>query len=734
MFAYMTHHLSEAAGRPNRRNFMKLSIGAGAGLVIGVHLPSPLGGTARAAAGDAAFTPFVRIAADDTVTVLSKHLDKGQGTATGLATLVAEELDAAISQVKVEFAPANTALYKNLFFGIQGTGGSTAIANSFGQYRQAGATARAMLVSAAAKKWNVPADSVSVEAGLVRHVESGRKARFGELAEKAATLPVPEKVPLKAPDKWVYIGKHFPRVDVANKTVGAPGTYGMDVQMDNMLVATLTRPPRWGGKLRSFDATKAKAVNGVVDVIAVPQGVVVLAKSTWPAIKARKLLSIDWDFSQADSRSTGELMAEHRALADKPGLEGHNSGDVVAGLAKATKTVEATYEFPYLAHAPMEPIDITILYEGDRVTMWTGCQFQTFDQGAAAKVLGLPVEKVFINTLWAGGSFGRRAIYDSHFAAEVAEIAKAWGKPQPIKLVYTREDDIKGGYYRPMFVHKVRAGLDDEGNIVGWLQRAVGQSIFTGTAFESVLVMKNGVDHASIEGSADNTYAMEAFRMESHNTKVGVPVLWWRSVGHSHNAYVMETMIDRLAREAGADPVAFRLKLLKKDPRKSAVLKLAAEKAGWGKPLPKGRHRGVAVHKSFNTYVAQAIEISMGKDGAFKVEKVVAAVDCGIAVNPDNIRAQIEGGIGYGLGAILHDQITLTNGEVDQANFDTYESLRIDEMPEIEVHIVASSEAPTGIGEPGVPPIGAAVANAIFAATGKTITKLPILKSGGTAS
>jgi len=711
--------------RASRREFLKFTALAGAGLLIGVRTGT---GPARAAPDGPNFTPFIRIDADNSVTVFSKHLDKGQGSATGLATLVADELDATWVQTKVEFAPANPELYKNFLFGIQGTGGSTAIANSFEQYRRAGATARVMLVQAASKRWGVPEAEITVSQGIVSH-PSGQSAQFGELAEAAAWTPVPENVPLKTPDRWVYIGKTFPRVDTYNKTIGAPDTYGMDVQLDNMLVAVLARPPKWGGTVESLDATETRQVSGVVDVLQIPQGVVVLARSTWPAIKGRERLKIEWDFSAAETRSSKALEAEYKTLAEREGTAFRNDGDAASALAGAARVIEGTYVFPYLAHAPMEPIDITILFEDGKATLWTGSQLQTIDQNVTAAILGIQPQDVAIHTLWAGGSFGRRAIYDSHYAGEAAAIAKAWGRPQPIKLVYTREDDIRGGYYRPMYVHKVRAGLDAGGKLVGWHHRVVGQSIMSGTAFEAFAVHE-GVDETSVEGIKDATYAIPNFRGEVHNTTVGVPVLWWRSVGHTHTAYAMETMIERAARAVGHDPLAFRLGLLANDARKTRVLKLVAEKAGWDTPPPEGRWRGIAVQKSFNTYVAEIAEVSRRENGTFKVEKVWCAVDCGIPVNPDNIRAQMEGGIGYGLGHVLRNEVTLTDGEVDQDNFDTYEPLRIDGMPDVEVHIVFSGEPPTGAGEPGVPPVGPAVANAIFAATGEMPTELPLTRGG----
>ncbi|MEJ8475820.1 xanthine dehydrogenase family protein molybdopterin-binding subunit [Roseibium algae] len=723
-------HLLDApleAARPSRRNFLKLSAGALGGLMLALRMP----GTAQAAnqTGDLA-QPFVHIRPDNKVIVLIKHLDKGQGTATGLATLVADELDADAAQVETNFAPANVELYKNLAFGVQGTGGSTAMANSFIQYRTAGAAAKAMLVAAAAQKWDVLAGEITVSKGIVNHT-SGQSASFGELAELAGRQDVPAKPSLKTPADWVYIGKSFPRVDMAAKTTGAVSLYGMDHQADNMLVAVLARPPKFGTVPAKVDDAEARKIEGVVDVVMVPSGVAVLATTTWPAIKARDLLNITWDNSKAEQRGTSAMAEELADMTAQTGFtvpSGH--GDVEAALSSAAKVIEIDYAFPFLAHAPMEPLDITVLYDGESATFWTGSQFQTIDQMVAGGVLGLTPDKVSINTLWAGGSFGRRAQPDSHYFAEASLIAKArldaGNAPQPIKVVWTREDDIKGGYYRPMVAHKARVGFDEDGNVLGWLHRVAAKSIMTGTAFEQYSV-KDGVDSTTVEGIGEMPYDLPAFQAEAHNAETAVPVLWWRSVGHTHTGYVAETMIDRLAKEAGEDPLAYRLKRVR-NPRLAGVLKLAAEKADWGKPLAEGRYRGIAAVESFKSYVAEVAEISFREDGTVKIEKVICAVDCGIPINPDNIRAQMEGGIGYGLGAILRNEITMTDGVVDQENFDTYLPLRMTDMPEIDVHIVASEEAPTGVGEPGTPPIGPAVANAIAAAKGEWITDLPMSK------
>ena len=727
----MLHFLDKplAASQPSRRTFLKISAGSLGGLMLALRMP----GVAQAATTDGELAqPFVHIRPDNKVVVLIKHLDKGQGTASGLATLVAEELDASPDQMETDFAPANAEIYKNLAFGIQGTGGSTAMANSFTQYRAAGAAARAMLVAAAAKTWGVSASDVTVKAGVISHPD-GKSVTFGEIAGAAAGETPPAEPQLKKPEDWIYIGKTFPRLDMPSKTTGGVGLYGMDHQAENMLVAVLARPPKFGAVPTGFDDAEARKVDGVVDVVSVPSGVAVLATSTWPAIKARGLLDVTWDESKAETRGTDAMAEELKSMTQGDGLPVPGAhGDAAGAISSAARQVEIDYSFPFLAHAPMEPLDITVLFDGETATFWTGAQFQTIDQMVAAGTLGLTPDKVAINTTWAGGSFGRRAQPDSHYFAEAALIAKARleaGQPaQPIKVVWTREDDIKGGYYRPMVAHKARIGLDENGNLLGWHHRVASKSIMKGTSFEDFIV-KDGIDATSVEGIGELPYDVPAFKAELHNAETPVPVLWWRSVGHTHTGYVAETMMDRLAKEAGEDPLKYRLDRVK-NPRLAGVLKLAAEKAGWDKPLPEGRYRGIAAVESFQSYVAQVAEVSFREDGTVKVEKVICAADCGIPVNPDNIRAQMEGGIGYGLGAILRNEITMTDGVVDQENFDTYLPLRFTDMPEIEVHIVPSEEAPTGAGEPGTPPIGPAVANAIAAAKGEWITDLPLSKHG----
>ena len=719
--------LPTEAPQASRRSFLKIAGGASAGLVLGMALPlRGVSTNAIAAASETlAPNPFLQVAPNNTVTVIIKHLDKGQGAATGLATLVAEELDADWSQIRTEFAPADPVKYKNFAFGVQGVGGSTGLSNSYEQYRLAGATAKAMIVAAAAKAWGVPASDITVKAGVVS--SGDKKAPFGELATKAAAESVPEKPVLKDPKDFVYIGKSFPRVDSKAKSTGA-AKFTIDHQFDDMLIATIARPPMFGATVKSFDASEAEKIKGVVKVLQVPQGVAVLANNTWAALRAQREIKVTWDDSKAEKRSTSDIVTAYKAKLDTPGVSARKDGDVEAGFKSAPKVVEVDFEFPYLAHAPMETMDCVIKYDGKTAEIWTGSQLQTVDHGTACAVLGMKPEAVQIHTVWAGGSFGRRAIADAHYVREACEIAKAYGKPVPIKVIWTREDDIKGGYYRPIYVHRIKAGLDKDGNIVSWLHRIVGQSIIKGTPFESAMV-KDGIDATSVEGASTLPYAIPNLHVELHTEETGVPVLWWRSVGATHTAHATEHMIDILAKEAGRDPVDFRLAMLAKHPRHAGVLKLAAEKAGWlsGKPSD-GKMRGIAVHESFASYVANAAEVSLRDDGSVKVERVVCAIDCGIAVNPDVVKAQVEGGLGYGLGAALKGAITMKDGVVEQSNFDSYEVLRISEMPKVEVYIVPSAEAPTGVGEPGTPVVTPAVANALLAGTNVRTTVLPMNK------
>ena len=726
-------NISEATAvlsRSSRRAFLKTAAATAAGLTIGFHWSGPLSRALADTSKDFAPDAFLRIAPDNSVTVIAKHLEMGQGTYTGLATIVAEELDADWAQIRVESAPADASKYANLAFGtIQGTGGSSAMANSWMQLRNAGATARAMLVAAAAAEWNVPPASLTIERGVVRHAPSNRQATFGDLAAKAASQPVPDKAALKDPKHFKLIGQKLPRVDIPGKTNGT-AQFTIDVTFPNMLVAVLQRPPLFGATVKSFDPTATKAVPGVVEVLQVPRGVAVVAKSFWAAKLGRDALKVEWDDSKAEKRSTTAIMAEYRRLAEQPGKPARKEGDAAAALKGAAKLITATYEFPYLAHAPMEPLDAVVKLDAESCEIWCGDQFQTVDQANAAATAGLKPEQVKIHTLLAGGSFGRRANMGSDYIVEAVSVAKALGANGiPVKLQWTREDDIRGGLYRPLYLHRLEAALDKNGQLVGWQHRIVGQSIIAGTAFAAVMV-KDGIDGTSVEGAANLPYAVPNMSVELNTTETGVPVLWWRVVGSSHTAYATEAFIDEIAYAVGKDPFAFRQAMLEHHPRHKAVLELAAKAAGWGNPLPKGKGRGIAVAEAFGTYVAQVAEVTVAPNGKVKVDRIVCAVDCGTPINPDVITAQMEGGIGFGLGAALYGAITLKDGQVEQTNFDAYQVLRIDEMPKVEVHIVPSPEAPTGVGEPGVAPVGPAVANAVFAVTGKRLRVLPFAVGG----
>jgi isoquinoline 1-oxidoreductase subunit beta len=716
----------------SRRDVLKAS-GAGiAALMIGFTWIPKRTLAALGAGATAELVPnaFVRIGADESVTVIAKHLEMGQGCYTGLATILAEELDADWARVRVESAPADAKRYANLVFKtMQGTGGSSAMANSWQQLREAGASARALLITAAAKQWHVPISELRAERGVIYHESSQRQATFGSLVKVAAALPLSTQVALKDPRQFTLIGSRLPRVDVPAKCDGT-AQFSLDVAMPDLLVALLARAPQFGATVVSFDAAAAQAVPGVVKVVQVPRGVAVLAKSFWAAKKGRDKLVIHWDDAHAEKRDSAQIMDEYRKLANEPATSARRTGDPARALQSAAKTLSATFEFPYLAHAPMEPLDCVVKLTAQRCDIWAGDQFQTIDQMNAAKTAGLEPAQVFINTLYAGGSFGRRANAFSDYIVEAVSIAKAYGADgTPIKLQWTREDDVRGGLYRPMYFHKLEAGLDAHRELTSWRHVIVGQSIMADTIMAAMI--KDGIDPTSVEGAATIAYDIPHVSVDLATTKTGVPVLWWRVVGSSHTTFAVETFMDQVAHAAGKDPFEFRRKLLANEPRMKAVLELAAEKAGWSAaPLPKGKGRGIAVAEAFKTFVAQVVEVTIEESGRVKVDRVVCAVDCGVAINPDVITAQMEGGIGFGLGAVLWGNVTLEKGRVQQSNFNDYRVLRMNEMPKVEVYIVPSAEAPTGVGEPGVAPIGPALANAIFSATGKRVEVLPLARSG----
>ena len=708
---------------PTRRAFLKGAGTSAAAFVLGVHVPF----TARSASAPAPgiFDPnvFLRIDADNTVTILSKHFEMGQGITTGLATLVAEELEADWSQMRVAFAPNDPKLYNNLAYGPHMvTGGSSSLSNSWEQMRKVGAAARVMLARAAAARWGIRVEEVAVAEGVVSHRGSKLSATFGELAAEAMKVPVPRDATLKDPKEWRLIGKRLARLDFVAKTTGS-AKYALDVRRPGELIAMVLRPDHFGAKALSIDDKYTRSIPGVVDIVRIPSGVAVLAADTWSAMAGRNALRVTWDTSAAELRSTPEILEEYRQIANGRGFDAARRGDAAAALTRASQVLEVEFAFPYLAHAPMEPINGIMELRPGGAEIWSGCQVHSADAYFAAKVLGLAPEQVKINTLLGGGSFGRRGNPHGDWIAELAEIAKAIDGRAPVHVVWTREDDIKGGYYRPLTLHRVKVGLDASGQFSGWQHKVVCQSLFVGTPLEEEMV-KDGFDRGSVGGLADTPYDIPDLSVESYNARSPVPVLWWRSVAHSHTAHVIETMLDELARRARKDPVAFRQTLLAKHPRDLAVLSLAAQKAGWGRPMARGRGRGIACHRSFNTRVAMVAEVTVARPG-YRVDRIICAVDCGVAVNPDIVEAQIEGAVGFALSSVLRNAITLDKGVVEQANFDDYDPTRFSEMPKVEVHIVKSLAAPSGIGEPGVPPLAPAIGNAIAAATGKRLYSLP---------
>ncbi len=664
--------------------------------------------------------PFIRIGADGSVTLVVNKSEMGQGVYTSLPMLIAEELECDWTAVRVEPAPV-APVYNNPITGLQMTGGSMSIRTEWERLRTVGAAAREMLIGAAAERWKVDRASCRAEHGAVVH-QSGKRLSYGELAERAASLPVPEPIPLKNPARFTVVGKATPRLDTRGKVDGT-AVFGLDVSIPGMLTVVVARPPVFGGKVKSFDAAKAKAVPGVRKVVEAVGGVAVAADNFWSAKKGRDALEIVWDEGPLAGLSTEGLRGEYAKLAESPGAVARKDGNPEQALADASTRLTAEYEVPYLAHASMEPLNCIVDLRSDRCDIWTGTQAQTLHRDAAARVLGLDPDRVTLHTTFLGGGFGRRGNPHSDFVVEAAQVAKVM--KQPVNVIWTREYDTKGGYSRPLLQSRHTGGIDARGNLIAWHHTIVGQSIMKGTPYAPVRI-KDGIDTASTEGAANTAYEIPNLFVGLHSPEVAVPVQWWRSVGHSHTAFVVESFIDELASAAGKDPYEFRRALLANHPRHRGVLDLAAEKAGWGTSLPEGRARGIAVHESFGSFVSEVAEVSVAPSGDIRIHRVVCAVDCGAAVNPAIIEAQMEGGIVFGLSAALYGEITIKNGRVEQENFDTYPILRIGEMPEVEVHIVPSTENPGGIGEPGTPPIAPAVTNAIFAATGKRVRRLPI--------
>lgn len=712
-----------ARTRPSRREFLKTSARISGSLVVGFVLP----GISRFAASQGLqaggrFAPnaFVRVGSDDSVTILLAHSEMGQGIWTSLPMLIAEELDADWSKIKVAHAKA-APVYAHTAVGLQMTGGSTTTLSEFDRYRQAGATARALLVQAAAQRFGVKPVDCRTESGVV--IAGNHRARYGELAAAAAKLPPLEAVTLKAPKDWKLIGKPMKRLDTPEKITGR-AQFGIDVRFPGLLTAVVARPPVFGATVKSFDAGAARSVPGVRMVVQVPTGVAVVADHFWAAKLGRDALKIDWDLGPNASLDSAALRQEFRQLATTPGAVAAEAGNASDGLGRAVKTIEAEYAVPYLAHAPMEPENCTVRLGRGKCEIWAGTQFQGMDQQIAARITGLTPDRVDIHTTFLGGGFGRRANFTSDFVAEAVQVAKAANAP--VKTVWTREDDVRGGYYRSAFLHRARIGLGADGQPLAWHHTVVGQSILIGAVFEKAAV-KNGIDSTSVEGLTDSPYLKEIpnHRVELHSPRTGIPVLWWRSVGNSHTAFVVETLIDELAQAADKDPVEYRRALLKNSPRHLGVLNLAVEKAGWDERAPEGRARGVAVHAAFGSFAAQVAEASV-ENGRIRVHRVVCAIDCGIVVNPETIVAQMESGIAFGLSAALYSALHFKDGRVQESNYHDYRVLRLNEMPVVEVHIVPSTEKPGGVGEVAVPHIAPAVANAVARLTGQRLRELPL--------
>lgn len=717
------------AGATRRDVVIGASLVGGA-LVVGACSPGDL--LSIGAKEDfGAFGPFIKIAPDGVVTVVSKHIEFGQGNHAGLAAIVAEELDADWAKVRVEQAPAIAKVYANTGMGVQGTGGSSAISNSWDQLRKAGASARAMFVEAAANKWSVPAGEITVKDGVLSHA-SGKSAAFGDLVADAAKATPPATPTLKDPKTFTLIGTDRVRRKDAQAKSDGTAKFTQDVQLPNMLIAMVAHAPKYGAKVASFDAAQAKKVPGVVEVYQIPSGVAVVAESTWAAKQGREALEVVWNEDEAEKRSSDAMMARYRDLAsgkaqpaDKEKWQAFESkGDISTVKGEA---FEAAYDFPFLAHATMEPMNCVAQVSSGKAKLTFGSQIPTVDQLNTAKIVGMLPGAVEIETLFAGGSFGRRANFQSDYVAECVEIAKKVGKDRPVKLVWTREDDMAAGYFRPMVHHTVRVTLDQDGYPASWRQRVVTQTVMKGSPMG-----QPKLDETAVEGALGSPYLKATPIVDAQLIlpDSGVPVLWWRSVGATHTAYVMEHTIDQLAKKAGKDPVEYRRTLYTKAGanRHLAVLNLAAEKAGWTTPAPAGWTRGVAVHESFGSVVAQVAEVKLD-GGAPKVGRVVTAIDCGTAISPDQIAAQMEGGTCYGLSAALFGQITLKDGVVEQGNFDSYRVLRNSEAPTVETYIVPSGNAPSGVGEPGTPVIGPAVANALLTLTGQPTLSQPFVKA-----
>ena len=706
----------------SRRKFIKTGSLVSGGILLSFYLPLSGKAGMRAGSGATVFTPnaFISISADNSITFLCNHSEMGQGTYTALTQLIADEMDADWSKITVESAPADAALYSCPSFGMQLTGGSGSTNGEYDRLRKVGASARAMLVSAAAKEWNVGEETLHTDNGYVID-PSGKKLSYGELVQRTEGIkpPAETSLKLKDPKDFKFIGKDVRRVEITSKINGA-AVFGMDVKLPGMLVAVIQRPVIFGSTVKSFNPDRAKAVQGVKHVVQIDRGIAVVATGYWAAKKGREALEIEWnDGPLLDTKKQRE---EYLAMANKPGLVATKERDI-ANTSGAAKTIEAVYELPFLNHAQMEPLNCTADVKADSCDLYIGTQAQTIDQMTAAQMLGMKPNQIRIHTQLLGGAFGRRASPDGHIVAEAIQTSKAIGGG-PVKVMWSREDDLKGGYYRPYSLHKLTASLDKSNNPYSWLHRVVCQSFIIGTMMESMMV-KNGIDTIAVEGAAELPYDIPNLQVEWHRGINKVPTLWMRSVGHSYNAYVKECFIDELAYAAGKEPYQFRRGLMDKHVRLRNVLDEAAKISGWGKPLPAGHARGIAVHESFQSFIAQVAEVSVSPAGKLILHKVYVAIDCGPVVNPDNIKAQMEGSVVFALTSLLYGDISFKDGKVEQNNFYDYKILRINETPEVAVSIIKSTDSMGGVGEPGVPPLGPAIANAVFVLTKKRIRKLP---------
>ncbi len=722
----------------SRRGFLRVSFAAASGLFVSLYLDPLSARKALAQEGSQAPAPpkvyppdaFVNIKPDGKIVIQVNRLEFGQGVQTALPMLLADELDADWSNVIANLAPAAD-VYKDPMFGIQMVGGSGSIAHSYQQYRELGARTRAMLIAAAAERWSVSPEQCRTEASRV-HGPGGRSATYAELAADAARKPVPANVRLKNATELRLVGKRVKRLDSRAKCDGSL-KFGLDLDLPGMKVAVVAHPPVFGGRVKRIVDEEARRIEGVREIFEIPlakgTGVAIVADKYWPAKQARDQLKIEWDLTGVEAADSAELWTRYKQLGRTPGNVAATNGDVkqLDKIAENRRLV-AEFEFPFLAHTPMEPLNTTVRFDGDKAEVWAGSQFQTIDQIAVAEVLGLKPEQVTFHTEMAGGGFGRRAVTDSHVQREAASIAKRL-RGTPVKLVWTREDDVQGGYYRPMHFHRVEIGIGPNGLPLAWRHVIVGQSLLMGTPFEPVLV-KNGVDQTATEGASDTHYNIPNFQVSVHHPKVNVPVLWWRSVGHTHTAFVMETLVDELAMRARTDPIAYRRKLLKPEAKKllSTLDLLEKASAGWRNRLPKGHALGISCHESFGTGVACAVDVSI-ENKRPKIHRATIAVNCGLAVNPLSVESQFQAGLSFGLSQLMaKGAITLKDGKVEQRNFDGFVPPYIVDAPvAVDVHIVPSTEAPTGCGEPPVPVISPAVVNALARLTGKRYRTLPLV-------